>query len=182
VRRLFNFVKVSLRDGLRWVAQEPHSDELRRAVKYNLIVPFLLGLWRQGAFGSGAPEEVFTVICDATNNPPAEANLGNQGGGLLLSRQAGGDHRHHRRPAGERRDHRRGINREREVGGRTMAELTFKEGYRTHGFALEIAGVRCPVTKVTGLSDGAMDVINQAGFWRLDVRAEDRQQSSSSTT
>jgi phage tail-like protein len=43
-----------------------------------------------------------------------------------------------------------------------MAELTFKEGYRTHGFALEIAGVRCPVTKVTGLSDGAMDVINQA--------------------
>ena len=77
VRRLFNFVKVSLRDGLRWVAQEPHSDELRRAVKFNVIVPFLLGLWRQGAFGSGAPEEVFTVICDATNNPPAEVNLGN---------------------------------------------------------------------------------------------------------
>jgi phage tail-like protein len=43
-----------------------------------------------------------------------------------------------------------------------MAELTFKEGYRTHGFALEIAGVRCPVTKVTGLSDGAMDVITQS--------------------
>jgi phage tail-like protein len=42
-----------------------------------------------------------------------------------------------------------------------MAELTFKEGYRTHGFALEIAGVRCPVTKVAGLSEGAMDVINQ---------------------
>ena len=77
VRRLFNFVKVSLRDGLRWVAQEPHSDELRRAVKFNVIVPFLLGLWRQGAFGSDAPEEVFTVICDATNNPPAEVNLGN---------------------------------------------------------------------------------------------------------
>jgi phage tail-like protein len=43
-----------------------------------------------------------------------------------------------------------------------MAELTFKEGYRTHGFALEIAGVRCPVTKVAGLGDGMMDVIAQS--------------------
>jgi phage tail-like protein len=43
-----------------------------------------------------------------------------------------------------------------------MAELTFKEGYRTHGFALEIDGVRCPVTKVAGLSEGTMDVINQS--------------------
>jgi phage tail-like protein len=42
-----------------------------------------------------------------------------------------------------------------------MAELTFKEGYTTHGFALEIAGVRCPVTKVGGLSEGTMDVIAQ---------------------
>jgi len=43
-----------------------------------------------------------------------------------------------------------------------MADLTFKEGYRTHGFALEIAGVRCPVTKVGGLSEGTMDVISQS--------------------
>jgi phage tail-like protein len=42
-----------------------------------------------------------------------------------------------------------------------MAELSFKEGYRTHGFALEIAGTRCPVTKVGGLSEGTMDVISQ---------------------
>jgi hypothetical protein len=76
-RRLFNFVKSSLRDGLRWVAQEPHSEELRRAVRFNVVTPFLLGLWRQGAFGSDDPEDVFTVICDASNNPPAEVNLGN---------------------------------------------------------------------------------------------------------
>ena len=76
-RRLFNFVKSSLRDGLRWVVQEPHSDELRRAVRFNVVTPFLLGLWRQGAFGSDPAEEVFTVICDASNNPPAEVNLGN---------------------------------------------------------------------------------------------------------
>jgi phage tail sheath protein FI len=77
VRRLFNFVKSSLRDGLRWVAQEPHSEELRRAVRLNVVTPFLLGLWRQGAFGSDPADKVFTVKCDAQNNPPEEVNLGN---------------------------------------------------------------------------------------------------------
>ncbi|KAM3090244.1 phage tail sheath family protein [Phormidesmis sp. 146-35] len=77
VRRLFNFVKSSLREGLRFVQQEPHSEELRRSVKFNVITPFLLGLWRQGAFGSDPPDQVFTVKCDAENNPPTEVNLGN---------------------------------------------------------------------------------------------------------
>jgi hypothetical protein len=76
-RRLFNFVKLSLKDGLRWVAQEPHSDALRRAVRFNVVTPFLLGLWRQGAFGTDQPDDLFTVICDATNNPAPEVNLGN---------------------------------------------------------------------------------------------------------
>jgi uncharacterized protein len=75
-RRVFNFVKSSLRDGLRWVAQEPHDEELRRRVKFNVVTPFLLGLWRQGAFGSDPAEDVFTVRCDASNNPPSEVNLG----------------------------------------------------------------------------------------------------------
>jgi phage tail sheath protein FI len=76
-RRLFNFVKSSLRDGLRWVPQEPHDESLRRRVKFNAVTPFLLGLWRQGAFGSDPAEDVFTIRCDAENNPPAEVNLGN---------------------------------------------------------------------------------------------------------
>ncbi|KUJ69062.1 hypothetical protein ACZ90_14575 [Streptomyces albus subsp. albus] len=77
VRRLFNYVKSSLRDGLRWVAQEPHSEDLRRRVRLNVVTPFLLGLWRQGAFGSDPPEDVFSVKCDAENNPPSEVNAGN---------------------------------------------------------------------------------------------------------
>jgi phage tail-like protein len=40
-----------------------------------------------------------------------------------------------------------------------MAELTFAEAYRTHGFAIEIEGTACPVTKVTGLGEGQTDVI-----------------------
>ena len=52
VRLLFNFVKSTLRDGLRFVRQEPNSDTLRRSVRLNVVTPFLLGLWKQGAFGS----------------------------------------------------------------------------------------------------------------------------------
>ncbi|MBD2896954.1 hypothetical protein amrb99_59070 [Actinomadura sp. RB99] len=77
VRRLFNFVKASLRDGLGWVAQEPNSADLRRRVRLNVVTPFLLGLWRQGAFGSDPPGQTFTVKCDEENNPPAEVTLGN---------------------------------------------------------------------------------------------------------
>ena len=76
-RLLFNFVKSSLREGLRFVRQEPHTSALRRSVSFNVVRPFLLGLWRQGAFGSDAPDDVFTIKCDAENNPPAEVDLGN---------------------------------------------------------------------------------------------------------
>ncbi|MEV0644193.1 hypothetical protein AB0I28_02905 [Phytomonospora sp. NPDC050363] len=76
VRRLFNFIKTSLREGLTWVPQEPHSEELRKAVRLNVVTPFLLGLWRQGAFGSDPAEQVFTVKCDAENNPPADVSNG----------------------------------------------------------------------------------------------------------
>ena len=42
-----------------------------------------------------------------------------------------------------------------------MAELTFQESYRTHGFLVEIGGTQCPVTKVTGLEEGTTDTIEQ---------------------
>lgn len=76
VRLLFNFVKSSLRDGLRWVRQEPNRDQLWNLVKYGSVTPFLTQLWQQGAFGTGKPADVFTVICDASNNSPAQVQLG----------------------------------------------------------------------------------------------------------
>ncbi|WP_052215999.1 phage tail sheath family protein [Sphingomonas sp. ERG5] len=76
VRLLFNYVKSSLRAGLRWVRQEPNRDTLWNLVTYGSIRPFLMRLWRQGAFGTGTPAHVFTVICDATNNPPSQVQLG----------------------------------------------------------------------------------------------------------
>lgn len=77
VRLLFNYVKASLRDGLRWVKQEPNRQTLWNKINYNAVTPFLLRLFQQGAFGPGTPETVFTVICDASNNPPDEIDLGN---------------------------------------------------------------------------------------------------------
>ncbi len=77
VRLLFNMVKATLRDGLRFVRQEPHTPALRRSVTTNVVTPFLLGLWRQGAFGSDPPAAVFSVKCDEENNPPAQVDLGN---------------------------------------------------------------------------------------------------------
>jgi len=58
------------------VRQEPNRDSLWSAVKIGTVSPFLLGLWRQGAFGAGKPEQVFTVICDASNNPPDQVEQG----------------------------------------------------------------------------------------------------------
>ena len=77
VRLLFNYVKGSLRQGLRWVKQEPNRDQLWDAVKFGSVRPFLMGLWRQGAFGTGDPDEVFTIVVDETNNPPEEVDKGN---------------------------------------------------------------------------------------------------------
>ena len=76
-RLLFNFVKSSLRDSLRFVRQEPHTEDLRRMVRLNVVTPFLLGLWREGAFGSASPEDLFSVKCDAENNPPDQVKQGN---------------------------------------------------------------------------------------------------------
>jgi phage tail sheath protein FI len=76
VRLLFNFVKSSLRQGLLWVQQEPNKDQLWGLVDYGSVRPFLMRLWRQGAFGTGKPSEVFTIICDSSNNPPDQVQLG----------------------------------------------------------------------------------------------------------
>ncbi len=77
VRLLFNFVKTSLKTGLRWVVQEPNDETLWNKINYNSVRPFLMGLWRRGAFGPGSPDEVFTVKVDGENNSPENIQQGN---------------------------------------------------------------------------------------------------------
>ena len=76
VRLLFNYVKTSLKLGLRWVVQEPNNAGLWNRIKYNSVTPFLLGLWRRGAFGPGASADVFTIKVDGQNNPPDSIQKG----------------------------------------------------------------------------------------------------------
>ncbi|WP_046733767.1 phage tail sheath family protein [Streptomyces humi] len=76
VRLLFNFVESSLRTALRWARQEPNREALWSAVKFGTVTPFLMGLHRLGAFGTGTPEQTFTVTVDATNNPPDQVQQG----------------------------------------------------------------------------------------------------------
>lgn len=77
VRLLFNFVKASLRESLGWVKQEPNRETLWNKIKYNVVIPFLQGLYQDGAFGPGTPDQVFTVVCGPENNPPDQIQLGN---------------------------------------------------------------------------------------------------------
>jgi phage tail sheath protein FI len=77
VRLLFNYVKSSLREGLRWAKQEPNREPLWGMIKFGSVTPFLLRLYQAGAFGPGTPDEVFTVICGRENNPPDQIALGN---------------------------------------------------------------------------------------------------------
>jgi phage tail sheath protein FI len=76
VRLLFNYVKSSLKQGLTWTKYEPNDTTLWNKANYNSITPFLMGLYRRGAFGPGKPSEVFTVKIDAENNPPANIQQG----------------------------------------------------------------------------------------------------------
>lgn len=77
VRNLFNYIKRTLKDGLLWVQQEPNDAKLRRRVAKDITLPFMLSLFNQGAFGSGRPADVFTILCDDTNNTEGEIDLGN---------------------------------------------------------------------------------------------------------
>jgi phage tail-like protein len=51
-----------------------------------------------------------------------------------------------------------------------MAELTFAESYRTHGFLVEIEGTSVQATKVTGLNEGHTDVVEMASGGDAIVR------------
>ena len=95
-------------------------------------------------------------------------------GGLLLPGQARRDDRHHRRPAGQRRDRRRGVASPTRSGAWHMAELTFNESYRTHGFVVEIEGTQLPGHQGDRAERGH-DRDDRAARRRLGDRAQDRQ-------
>ena len=69
VRRLFNFVEESIREGTQWVVYEPNDHYLWGQVKRD-VNAFLRTLWRKGALLGDAPDQAFYVKCDEELNPP----------------------------------------------------------------------------------------------------------------
>jgi phage tail sheath protein FI len=75
VRRLFNFVEESIRQGTQWAVFEPNDRDLWERVKRN-ISSFLRGLWMQGALVGATAEQAFFVLCDESNNPASSVDEG----------------------------------------------------------------------------------------------------------
>ncbi|MBN1318095.1 MAG: phage tail sheath family protein, partial [Anaerolineales bacterium] len=75
VRRLFNFVEESIREGTQWVVYEPNDHYLWSRVARD-ISAFLRNIWRKGALFGDTPEEAFYVKCDEELNPPEQRDKG----------------------------------------------------------------------------------------------------------
>lgn len=69
VRRLFNYVEESVREGTQWVVFEPNEPFLWGQVTRD-INAFLRSVWRSGALAGTSPEQAFYVKCDEELNPP----------------------------------------------------------------------------------------------------------------
>jgi len=60
---------------MQWVVFEPNTPALRAELRQTLTV-YLRQLYTAGAFRGATEEESFFVRCDASNNPPRIADLG----------------------------------------------------------------------------------------------------------
>jgi phage tail sheath protein FI len=75
VRRLFNFIEESIRQGTQWVVFEPNDPNLWARVR-RTVNAFLRNLWMQGALVGSTPEQAFYVLCDESNNPASSVDEG----------------------------------------------------------------------------------------------------------
>lgn len=75
VRRFFNYVEESIKQGTQWAVFEPNDLDLWQRVKRTANA-FLIQLWRQGALFGSTPAEAFYVKCDESNNPPESRDQG----------------------------------------------------------------------------------------------------------
>ena len=63
VRRMANFLKSSIYDGIQWAVFEPNDGPLWDALRLT-IGGFMMDLFRQRALQGSTPEEAFFVKCD----------------------------------------------------------------------------------------------------------------------
>jgi phage tail sheath protein FI len=75
VRRMANFLKSSIYDGIQWAVFEPNDEPLWDALKRN-IGGFMMDLFRQRAFQGSTPEQAFFVKCDSETTTERDQQLG----------------------------------------------------------------------------------------------------------
>lgn len=75
VRRLFNMVEKTIKDGTSWVVFEPNDPTTWGRV-WGTLDGFLRGLWRQGAFFGTSPADAYFIKVDSETNPPDVINRG----------------------------------------------------------------------------------------------------------
>jgi phage tail sheath protein FI len=75
VRRLTDFVELSLSQGLAWAASEPNGPPLWSSL-VNEAAQFMAGLFGAGAFAGTTPSGAYGVACDASTTSPADMLAG----------------------------------------------------------------------------------------------------------
>ncbi len=75
IRRLFNFLRESIDEGLQWAVFEPNTSDLWAKIVRNTSA-FLTNVWSSGALFGNTPEQAFYVKCDDETNPVIGRDLG----------------------------------------------------------------------------------------------------------
>lgn len=75
VRRLMTMLRLVLERQAQWIVFEPHTEQLRRALR-GTLVQLLRDLFRGGAFAGATEQESFFVRCDESLNPAWSQGLG----------------------------------------------------------------------------------------------------------
>jgi phage tail sheath protein FI len=75
IRRLFNFLRESIDEGLQWAVFEPNTPDLWAKIVRN-VGAFLTTVWGSGALFGNTPEQAFYVKCDEETNPSEIRDIG----------------------------------------------------------------------------------------------------------
>jgi phage tail sheath protein FI len=75
IRRLFNFMRESIDEGIQWAVFEPNDSDLWSKISRN-VGAFLTNVWSSGALFGDNPEQAFFVRCDEESNPPEIRAIG----------------------------------------------------------------------------------------------------------
>jgi phage tail sheath protein FI len=75
VRRLYNYVESSLKNGTQWVVFEPNDKDLwERLIR--TIRSFMFRVWMDGGLFGDTPEQAFYIKCDDETNPSETIEIG----------------------------------------------------------------------------------------------------------